>query len=440
MFSRRQLLARRITKLVILLLILGPLILELVSDNLEALNIRSDKGWTRFFQSPFWYQTTVKAGNRRPRDHYVRLVTLVRSREPNEIFDNICKQRLFMGKLLEKIEASGPAVIVIDKFFSPHSCPNPDDDGNKKLLESLRNTQIPIVLGLKTSDPDDLAAQTPLSDTETKALEKANLVLEPTLRFSAGGNVKYGLIRANRDTRRIPLQWAVFNDRKDLAAGQPPQTLPTLSKLGADGYDATTFAVPKLRKLLSKNTHPFTSFLTEAEIPTFAAIDLICDPAFARAPNWEDCQTGSLGNDLFRNHVVVIGNRTTDDFHASVIGTVPGVVLQANYIESLLDDRYFRPVNFWLAFFVNSLLLALIARLFYKAIISEAASPFAALMGSFLLIFFGWILVYLVALHLGYYLVIWFPGAVALVAMWAHGRAHQGVHGPSPKAIVEKAS
>jgi CHASE2 domain-containing sensor protein len=29
------------------------------------------------------------------------------------------------------------------------------------------------------------------------------------------------------------------------------------------------------------------------------------------------------------------------DKHESVLGRVPGVVLQANYIESLLDDRYF---------------------------------------------------------------------------------------------------
>jgi len=423
--STKGRLVSRAARVVIVLLIFGPLLLESAGDILETFGVRSDKVWVPFFHGAFWYQFVVKAGRRKPRDRYVRLVTLVQSREPREIFDNMCRQRLFMGKLLRKIEQSEPAVIVIDKFFSPSSCPNLDDEGNQEFLQSLRDTRIPIIVGLRTSDPEQLAIQSELTGSEKKALQKANLVLEPVLQFGAGGNVKYGLIRAHRDARRVPLQWAAYNERADLEAGKPPHTLPTLSQLSARAFDPTVFTEPTLKELLSENKHPFTSFLAENEIITFSAIQLVCDPSIPQPSNWEDCRPGTLGDDLFRNHVVIIGNRTGDDFYPSVIGTVPGVVLQANYVESLLDGRYLKPVNLAFALFINALLVVLIARMFYKAILSGAISPDLALAGSLLVIFFGWALVYLVALHLGYYLVIWFPGVIALVAIWAHSRAHE---------------
>ena len=431
MVSRKRRFAQVTGKATILLLILGPLVLELAGDNLEALNVSSNKAWAHFFEGAFWYQLVVKAGSRKPRDHYVRLVTLVKSREPDDVFDDMCRQRLFMSMLLNKIEASKAAVIVIDKFYSPHSCSDPDNQGNRNFVESLSNSPMPIILGLRTSDHDELGAQGPLNDVEKKAFLPGTLVLEPTLRFPAASNVKYGLIRANRDTRRIPLEWPVFDQRKDLSEGVAPHMLPTISRLAAEEFDPMTFSQSKMADLLNKNVHPFSSFLTESEIPTFSAIDLVCDPAFPKARRWEDCKAGTTGNDLFRNHIVVIGNRTIDDFRASVIGTVPGVILQANYIESLLDDRYFRPVSFWVAVVMNALLVILIVLLFYEAILPETLSPDAALAGSVLGILLAWIVVYLVALHFGYYLVIWFPGAVALIAMWAHGRAHGRSH-PQP--------
>jgi len=115
--------------------------------------------FARFLQSAFWYQALVQAGGRKPRDHFVRLVTLVRNREPEEIFQDICSQRLFMAKLILKLKISQSAVIVIDKFFPVHSCPDPMNEGNRLLGQALQDSDVPIVLGLRTSDPDELAAQ-----------------------------------------------------------------------------------------------------------------------------------------------------------------------------------------------------------------------------------------------------------------------------------------
>src|SRR6266478_8507546 len=109
MSPNKQRLATRIAGLLIVLLVFGPLFLESASDILETFDVRTDKVWVPFFHGRFWYQTVVKAGNRKPRARYVRLVTFVPTREPSEIFDNMCRQRLFMGKLLRRIEESHPA-------------------------------------------------------------------------------------------------------------------------------------------------------------------------------------------------------------------------------------------------------------------------------------------------------------------------------------------
>ncbi|MGA7926678.1 MAG: CHASE2 domain-containing protein, partial [Candidatus Sulfotelmatobacter sp.] len=51
-----------------------------------------------------------------------------------------------------------------------------------------------------------------------------------------------------------------------------------------------------------------------------------------------------LGREI-RGNIVLIGERTDRDQHNTVNGKMPGYELQANYIEALLDDRYFTPVN-----------------------------------------------------------------------------------------------
>jgi len=190
-----------------------------------------------------------------------------------------------------------------------------------------------------------------------------------------------------------------------------------------------TFARPELQRLVAKHVHPFTSFLRESEILTYSAIQLVCDPSILQPSRWEDCTAGAVGNDAFRNHIVVIGNRIADDFHPSVIGTVPGVVLQANYIESLLDGRYFTPVPFWPAFLVNLALSLGIGWLFYRFSFLGGGSRNLTVLRSFVFIFGGWILSYFLALQLGYYLVIWFPGG-ALVALWARKRRLKNPEAP----------
>jgi CHASE2 domain-containing sensor protein len=76
------------------------------------------------------------------------------------------------------------------------------------------------------------------------------------------------------------------------------------------------------------------------------ARDLVCSAP--GDPGWRACEDAGLSKklrSLADGRVVIIGEDVTDaDRHDTVVGGLPGYMLQANYIESLLDDRLIRPV------------------------------------------------------------------------------------------------
>jgi hypothetical protein len=408
------------------MLILVPLIVEFASDRLEPSRRESQRTWARFFESAFWYQALLKAGSREPHNRFVRIVTFSRGKEPPEVFVNICQQRVLLAKLLMKLETAGPALIVIDKYFHPGACPDLNDPGNRMLATALRASKSPVVLGLRTLDEDDLDAQRPLNGVERQALEKASLVLAPRLDFgSLPPTVKYGILRVDSDTRRIPLQWPVYSDRKELETGQA-HLMESLSLVAVEQYDASSFRRPEFNALFSEGLHPFTSFLSEQEIPTLSAIDLVCHTQNHQPSQWQNCEPDDYADDLIRNHIVVVGNRVVEDFHPSVVGTVPSVVLQANYIESLLDGRYLKSLPFYFSFLANFILFLGLGLPCYRGMPWERFTPNQILVASLLFSFILWISVYFIVLHLGYYFVVWFPGALALAALWADDRQHRG--------------
>jgi hypothetical protein len=334
-----------------------------------------------------------------------------------------------MARLIQKLQDAGPSLIVIDKYFSPESCPNPEDTGNQMLGLAISSSTIPIVLGLHTLDADQLKLRGALSRSEEDNLKVAPLVVSPTLQFAnPSGLVSYGLIRLNHDNRKIPLEWRAYLSRSELAAPEHhTAVLPTLSRVAAEQADPNLSSDGKFKYLISKAAHPYTGFLSEEEIPTFSALDLVCGPQFPRDSDWESCELSGYKNQTIRNHIVIIGNSTDDqDINASVIGLVPGVVLQANYIESLLDDRYLKPVSLLGNIIINLSAAFVIGFLFLSTSSQKHGllSPERVAVASLILSLLLWVLSYLIVLHLGYYLAIWFPGLYVL-ALWAHTRLHK---------------
>ena len=91
------------------------------------------------------------------------------------------------------------------------------------------------------------------------------------------------------------------------------------------------------------------SFLTNGQFDgvMIAANDIICSTS--SEPGWRACESGELQprvRSLVRGKVVIIGEDVPDiDRHKTVVGDVAGFVLQADYVESLLDNRLIHPVS-----------------------------------------------------------------------------------------------
>jgi hypothetical protein len=409
---------------IIFALIGVTLIPEFGSEILEEAGVKSSRIWSPVFEGAFWYQLLVKAGNRSPRNKFVRIVELREHQGPDELFDNICKQRVLMAKLIHKLQIAEPSVIVIDKYFSPDSCRD-EGPGNRMLKQVISNTKIPIVLGVHTLDSDDLKLlPDPLSPAEEERLKVAGLVEAQAMSFgNPRGLIDYGLIRLNHDNRKIPLKWEVYQSRSDLAApSRPPKATSTLSFVAAQRADPDMATVSRLNSLLSKNSHPYTGVLSEDEIKTFSALDLVCGPNFPHPEDWEHCGSSDYGDEEIRHRVIIIGNKKANqDYHPSVIGDVPGVVLQANYIESLMDDRYLKPVSPWWNIGINLLAVFVIGCLFLLPVFRKhmGLSSTKAAIISLSIVSVLWVLSYLIVVTLGYYMAIWFP-LLYILALWAH--------------------
>jgi len=369
----------------------------------------------------FVYQWIVTVGPRKPRAHFVRIAMIDRKTEPDEITSETspCVQRDFMAKLLTTISSASPAVIAIDKFYPQDNCTPAQ---SQLLLSAVADIshRLPVVLLRLDSSEVDLQGRS--RDKLEVVHNKKAVVSFPTLDF--GSAVHYGLKTLNADERRIPLEWPVYAspdfDTKPVAdlLRTGPQREETLSVATVRQYDPGTLSQQTIKSFVRSSVHPFTSFLRASEIPTDSAIDLVCGQDRARDLDWRRCtppapSSGRLKE--LRNRVVVIGQNHSADIHRTVIGSVPGVVLQANYIESLLDDRYLKPAPLWVQLLISIAWLGIVEHFFSR----WEARPNHALLLSATVITILWLLTYDIAvLQLGRYLVLWPPSAAAMLGRY----------------------
>lgn len=285
---------------------------------------------------PLWYQVISRAGYRPIKARHVRIVSLTNATEEGdeELRNNICKQRARLAELVAALDQLKVGLIVIDKYFGRKSCPT-SDAGTAALLEALRNAGSPVVVGLSTKDPD----------------QWGHLTLHNSLLLDAElgdrRHILFGLVRLNQDNRKIPLEWSVTT----------PESLPhsdesqpnarrekALAMVAAQLWHSDVDERPTLRQLLANQTHPYASFIEAKDFYSFWAKDVICEASDQRKAAGE-CKSGGLDARHLANHIALVGDDMESDRHSSVIGVVPGMVLQANYIEALLDDRYFTPID-----------------------------------------------------------------------------------------------
>jgi CHASE2 domain-containing sensor protein len=102
------------------------------------------------------------------------------------------------------------------------------------------------------------------------------------------------------------------------------------------------------------------------------------------------------------------------DIHSSVLGPVPGFLLQANYVEALLDDRYLEPVSRWVDYAYGFLLFAgvQLAMLVYQRSVLKALFWASACFAVAVFV------LYALVVHVGWYVN---PVSVSVLAVAIYG-------------------
>jgi CHASE2 domain-containing sensor protein len=354
---------------------------------------------------------------RTPVARAVSLVTLRPGREPEEIFFNICRQRLFLASLLTRLQQARPAVIVIDKWFSPGVCPE-KDSGTQLLKEAISSSRIPIVIGQQSYGKDDpeLAGDSLASRLIQGNSGEACFALAPTLKFSSDSSrVSYGLLRVDSNTSRLPLTWRAYAaDQEHQNAERTPLLFPGLAFAAAQALYPNLMADSRIQQLAKSELHPYTSFIEPSKIPSYSATQLLSMSTEGGQSVGRSSSKGQRPEDqLLENRVVIIGEESRNDVHPSAIGEVQGFVLQANYLEALLDRRYSTPAPAAVDVLLVVMAILLIERIF----VFSFSRTRGLLLGSFLI---GglWPVAIAVASVWGYIISAWIWAWTALLARY----------------------
>jgi CHASE2 domain-containing sensor protein len=280
----------------------------------------------------------------------VAIIYIDPAHDPPDLLTDVCASRAFLGRLVTDLNGLGAHVVVIDKYYSATACA--EKEKNAAFLQALNNSKIPVVVG---------QADHALTD-----VPKGSGCLAPTprLEFSSTSKVHYGLIRLDSDDLRIPLRWPLFTDpaQSGVTPAPAPQQLPaasgdTLSLVAAKIVSPNIESRPEVQKLLARQNDPYTTFLN---LPNITALTAMCSaerspraeidgqPGDALCKPWARDPDNLNGRQLsLAGKIVVIGDLSDQDmkpFPSDLApfpsGQRPGVFLQANYVQALLDHRF----------------------------------------------------------------------------------------------------
>jgi hypothetical protein len=323
------------------------------------------EGYSRILSPDFWYKRLVDEP-KPPASHIA--VIMVDKNVPRVILGNsdpqepsACRRRLYIAQLLKALSVYAPKVVVLDMWFDPTYCSDANSQALWDELEHL-STQVSVVSGLGAYNHAGIRSALPaeFADISNRKprFTAMELVLKPRIYPVHSGNseITEGVVALNSDNRKIPLSWPVYDSFTTVGEVGQPRRLDSLSIAAVRAYEPKSTILKKLGALaqdgsakISTEFHPYTSFLPEEGLPIARAIDVICS---AHPDDSWKIECATVGNHSFGSHTMIDGKiiliglgGDSEDFHESLIGNVPGVILQANYIESLLCYRFYRPLS-----------------------------------------------------------------------------------------------
>jgi hypothetical protein len=280
---------------------------------------------------------------------------------------DICGQRRKMAELLSKIAETRPKVIVIDKYYLPEACLPETDDALRSEIHDIRRRGIPVVVGRRATD-EGVEKRSGVTYYLLRSLCFG--ISDPCLEGTSTQQLPYleGVVNVDPDTRKLPLEWILFASKDDAQNERTHHLYETLALSAARAYDDKLIAHhPRLAHFIDAGQHPYVSFVKPGDkdrgFERISMNDILPPAPDTQLPSGPKKKANGkkatdilplkpptdekLLSELQRNlsgKIVLIGEINADlDSHPTVVGMMSGLYLQANYIEALLDDRYFRP-------------------------------------------------------------------------------------------------
>ena len=297
------------------------------------------------------YQKVV-ASPRYPIARYTVVVEINPDKDPSVAgMKDVCDQREMITRLLRNMAPALPNVIVLDKYYEPHTPkPCPADTALIQTVQYLRQHSVPVVIGRRI-DPEsmeDIKGRYYLRPT--LAFEEPDTCLEQAARRNSP--CYEAVVNIDPDTRRLPLEWLLYPSREAAEKDLEQSWWDTIALRAAVTYDDNLLVHhPRLSFFIERQIHPFISFLKMQDFAHFLVSQLMPENATTEASDETrlcnlSCTNVSPELRKLSGKIVLVGEINEVDEHPSVVGRMPGVYLQANFIEALLDDRYYRPIPF----------------------------------------------------------------------------------------------
>lgn len=391
----------------------GELVLEYAVEN------EAGPGLTQsIFNFAGLYQRIVTA----PRSPLSRSTVVVEINPENDPavvgLTDACNQRGMLTGLISRIAAKQPAVIVLDKWYEPRSQPCSHDSEFINAIQTARRN-IPVIVGRLVHDDGigtGSAARYYLVPSIVPDDANPCKVGAVNMDFESGQvPCLEGVVNLDLDTRKLPLAWSLFPNEEAAQKGEGENWYDTLALKAARAFESKLMSRHRrLASFVGRHEHPYISFLQMSDIDNVLAGRLLSADGTSVSSGGSSKEGPATDIPRMSGKVILIGEiNWAMDAHQTVMGRMPGVYAQANYVEALLDDRYFRPLPVvdYLFGFVFLVALELIL-IIYRGHWLTMGLLIAALL------IFSVALLYLMIMHLGWYVN---PAAVGLIAVVLRG-------------------
>ena len=270
-----------------------------------------------------------------------------------------------------------------------------DDNTRQKDNAYLLKTIKDITSGNRDAGvprPVPVVVTTGLEDNKHGAWVREPNIFEDSEYKKAGASI--GHINLPWDPRQIPLDMKAWE-----WDSQYQREFDSFALRIATAYESATHITPPviessaIRDAIDTDEFVYGGFLAPSAFPSVSATDIL---------------SNKDGNaQLCANRIVLIGgtwhqysegNGPLIENFRSPVGSVPGVYLHANYVESLLDGRFKKAVPPWLAVLVDLILAAILT------FVTRIPKKFASRMGLLLVLLSPMFFAHAISVSLGLYL------------------------------------